>query len=159
MQHGVPDDEIERVVLVRNGFGVGDTTVDVETEMLGVAQRNLDHAGRQVGDRTALRHPTLHQVEQEEAGAATQFERALVRELLISGGGDEPPLGIVDAAFVVRDRPLVVVRLGFPVVVEHLGELGVLHGRRDLFGGGVRVRRGVDPVGPACSHGADPTHR
>jgi hypothetical protein len=46
----------------------------------------------------------------------------------------------VDAALVVGDGPLVVVRLGFPVVVEHLGELGIRACGRDLLGTGVRPR-------------------
>ncbi len=139
------DHEVEGVVVVRNGLGVGDAAVDVEPEVLGVAQRDLHHAGRQVGHRTGLRDPALHEVEEEETRAAAEFECALVGQRLIAGRGDEPALGVVDAPLVVRDGPLLVVRLGFPVVVEHLGELGVLERGCDLFGSGVRIRRGVDP--------------
>ena len=144
MQHGVADHQVEGVVLVRNGLGIGNTAVDRKAEAFGIAQCDLDHAGREVGDRTGLGDSTLHQVQEEESGATTEFERALVRERLIARDGVETTTCVVDAALVVRDGPLVVVGFGFPVVVEHLGELGVLTSGLDLFGRGVRPRRGVD---------------
>ena len=61
VQHGVPDDEVERGVVVGDALGVGDAAVDVETEVPGVAQRGGDHARRQVGDRAPRRHPGLHE--------------------------------------------------------------------------------------------------
>src|SRR5262249_22633730 len=54
---------------------------------------------------------------------------------------------IVDAALVVADRPLVVVALGLPVVVQHLGQFGVVACGFDLFGGGMRVGRRGRPGG------------
>ncbi len=150
----MPDDEVECVVLVRDGLGVGDAAVDRQSEVLGIAQRDLHHARGQVGDRTGLRDAALHEVEEEEAGAAAQFECPLVRQRLVAGDGVETPACVVDAALVVRDRPLVVVGLRFPVVVQDLGELGVLQRSLDLFGRGVRVGRGICR---ACSHAGNPT--
>ncbi len=143
VQHGVPDDQVEGVVVVRDALGVGDPAVDVEAQVLAVAGGDLDHARRQVGHRAAPGHPGLDQVEQEEAGAAAQFEGTVVGQLALLVVGDdgvEPAARVVDAALVVGDRPLVVVGLGFPVVVEHLGELGVVAGGLDLLCGGVRLR-------------------
>src|SRR5699024_9953492 len=107
----------------------------------------------QVGHRALLRHPGLHEVEQEEAGAAAELEGALVGQVGVGGGGVEAAARVVDAALVVGDRPLVVVALGLPVVVQHLGELGVGVGGLDLFGGGVRVRGRIDGLGVGSAHG------
>ena len=43
-----------------------------------VARRHLDHARREVRDRAPARDPALHQVEQEEPGAAAQLEGVVV---------------------------------------------------------------------------------
>src|SRR5262249_44762435 len=88
-------------------------------------------------------HAALHEVEQEEPGAAAQFEGAAVRPAALTGDQAEPPGGVVDAALVVGDRPLLVVRAGLPVVIEHVGQLGIVAGGFDLLGGGVWVRGGV----------------
>src|SRR5262249_37674750 len=50
--------------------------------------------------------------------------------LLVRHRGIEQIAGVIHASFVVADRPLLVVALGFPVVVQHLGELGVVAGPR-----------------------------
>ncbi len=129
MQHGVADDQVERVVLVRDALGVGDPSVDVQSQRQAVARSHLDHARREVGHRASPRHTRLNQVEQEEPGSAAELERPVVRHLSLDLVGDdrvEAAAGVVDAALVVGDRPLLVVALGFPVVVEHLGELGVV---------------------------------
>ena len=142
MQHGVPDHQIEGVVVVRDAFGVGDPAVDVQPQRLPVAGGDLDHAGRQVGDRPAPRDAGLDQVEQEKACAAAQFQGPVVGQLaqdLVGHDGVEAVPGVVDAALVVGDRPFFVVGLGFPVVVEHLGELAVVPRGFHLFGGGMRV--------------------
>ena len=114
----------------------------VQTQRLAVAGGHLDHARRQVGHRSASGDPGLDQVEQEEPGAAAQLERPVVGQLalhLLGHDRVEAAASVVDAALVVGDRPLVVVALGLPVVVEHLGELGVVAGGFDLLGRGVRV--------------------
>ena len=129
MQHRVSDDQIERVVLVRDGLGIGYPTVHIELQVLRIAQRNLHHARRQVRDRPLLRYTGLHQVQQEEPGA----EHSAI----------EAAAGVVDAALIVRDGPLVVVRFRFPVVVEDLSQFRVASCRLDLLGRGMRVGRGV----------------
>ena len=142
MQHRVTDYQIEGVVLVGNAFGVGDPAVNVEPERLPIAGGDLDHARGKVSHRSAPRHPGLDQIEQKESGAAAQFERPVIREVpdrLVGNDRVEPAAGIVDAALVIGDRPLIVVALRFPVVIEHLGQLGVLERGRHLFGGGVRI--------------------
>ena len=152
MQHGVPDDQVEGVVVVRDALGVGDPAVDVQAQRLPVAGGHLDHARRQVGHRSAPGHPGLDQVQQEEPGAAAQLEGPVVGQLalhLVGHDGVEAAPGVVDAALVVGDRPLVVVALGFPVVVEHLGQLAVVAGGLDLLGGGVRVGAGA-PAASSC---------
>jgi hypothetical protein len=57
------DDEVERVVVVRDALGVGDAAVDVQTEPLTVAGGDLDHAWRQVGYRATASHARLDQVQ------------------------------------------------------------------------------------------------
>ena len=142
VQHGVPDHQVEGVVVVRDALRVGDPSVDVETEILAVAGRHLDHPRRQVGHRAASGNAGLNQVEQEEPAAAAQFQGAVVGQLaLLVGGNDgvEAAARVVDAALVVGDRPLLVVGLGLPVVVQHLGELGVVAGGLHFLGRGMRV--------------------
>ena len=131
MQHGVPDDQVEGVVVVGDALGVGDPAVDIEAEVLAVAGGHLDHARRQVGHRAASGDAGLNQVEQEEPAAAAQLQRPVVGQLALLLGGDdgvEAAARVVDAALVVGDRPLLVVGLGLPVVVQHLRELGVVAG-------------------------------
>ncbi len=128
---------------------------------LPVAGGDLDHARGQVGDRAAARHPGLDQVEQEEAGAAAEFQGPVVgqlAQLVLGHDGVEPATRVVDAALVVGDRPLVVVGLGLPVVVEHLGELGVVPGGLDLLGGRVRYRSRVAGDIGNSSRGGDILH-
>ncbi len=125
VQHGVPDDQVERLVLVRDALGVGDPAVHRQAEVLGVVQRDLHHARRQVGHRALLGHAALHQVQQEETRPAAQFHGPPVRPALVAGHGAEPADGVVDAALVVRDRPFLVVAASLPVVVEHVGKLRV----------------------------------
>ncbi len=142
MKHGVPDDEVEGVVVIWDALGVGDPAVDLQTQILAVAGGHLDHAWRQVGHRAAPGDSRLDQVEQEEPAATAELQRPVVRQLAkLVGGHDriEEVAGVVDAALVVGDRPLVVVALGLPVVVQHLGELGVVAGGLYLLRGGVRV--------------------
>ena len=146
VQHGVPDDQVEGVVVIGNALGIGDPPVDVQPEGLAVAGGDLDHARGQIGHRSAPGNTSLDQVQQEETGAAAQLQRPVigqVPDVLFGDDGVEAAARVVDAALVVGDRPLVVVGLGFPVVVEHLGELGVVPGRLDLFGRGVRLRSRV----------------
>jgi hypothetical protein len=143
MQHRVTDDQVETVVVVRDALRVGDPAVHVEAEVRRVAQRDLDHARREVGDRALLDHTALHEVQQEEAGPTAQLHGVLVRPVLVTGDGAEPVRRVVDAALVVRDGPLLVVRVGFPVVVQHVRQFQVLAGRLDLGRRGVRVRDGV----------------
>ena len=122
----------------------------VEAEVLAVAGGDLDHARRQVRHRSAPGDTRLDQVEQEEPAAAAQLQRPVVRQLALLGERHrrvEQVAGVVDTALVVGDRPLVVVALGFPVVVQHLGQLGVVAGRLDLFGGGVRIGHRSRPGG------------
>ena len=38
VQHGVADHQVEGVVLVRNGLGIGNTAVDRKAEAFGIAQ-------------------------------------------------------------------------------------------------------------------------
>ena len=64
--------------------------------------------------------------------------------------GREPVPGVADAALVVRDRPLLVVRAGLPVVVEHVGALGVGARRLHLRAGGARVRSSAGPAGASA---------
>ena len=96
--------------------------------------------------------PAWIEVEQKEPAAAAQLQRPVVgqvAQLLVGHRRVEQIAGVVDAALVVGDRPLVVVRLGLPVVVQHLGELGVVAGRLYLFRGRVRVwdrSRGVGDI-------------
>lgn len=133
--------------LVGNTFGVGDPAVDVQAQVLAVAGSHLDHARGQIGDRTPARDAGLDQVEQEEAAAAAQLQGTVVGQLtqfLGRHGGVEQIAGVVHAAFVVGDRPLVVVGLGLPVVIQDLGQLAVLERGLDLFRGGVRIGGG-DP--------------
>src|SRR3954471_7913833 len=82
----------------------------------------------------------LHQVEQEETGAAAELERLGVRPAGAAGNSGEPVAGVVDAPLVVGDRPLLVVGRGLPVVVEHVGQLHVGPGALYLGSGRVRVR-------------------
>ncbi len=140
------DDQIERVVVVWDALGVGDPAVDVQPQRLPVAGGDLDHARREIGDRSAPCHPRLDQVQQEKPAAATQLEGVFVRQsvdLVIGDDGVEAVPRVVDAALVVGDRPLLVVVLRFPVVVEHLGQLAVVTRGLDLLGGGVRLRRRI----------------
>ena len=143
MQHRVPDDEVEGVVVVGNALSVGDPAVDLQAEVLAVAGGHLDHARRQIRHRAAPGDACLNQVEQEKSASAAQFQRPVVRQIAQFLGGHgrvEQVAGVVDAALVVADRPLVVVALGLPVVVQHLRELGVVAGRFNLFRGRVRIR-------------------
>ena len=143
VEHRVPDHQVEGVVVVGDALGVGDPAVDVQTERLPVAGGHLDHAGREIGHRSAPCHPGLDQVQQEEPGTAAQLQGPVVGQLplgLFGYGGVEATARIVDAALVVGDRPFVVVGLGLPVVVEHLGELGVVHRGFDLLLRRVRRR-------------------
>jgi hypothetical protein len=162
MQHGMADHQIEGVVVVRNAFGVGDPAVDVEPQRLPVAGGDLDHARRQVGDRTAPGDAGLDQVEQEKAGAAAQFQGPVIRQLgkyLVGHDRVEPAAGVVHAALVVGDRPFLVVGLGFPVVVEHLGELGVMPGGFELIGRYMRRRSCVGHAGQPNGLGRRPRTR
>ena len=150
VQHGVADDDVERGVVVGDLLGVGDPAVDVEAEVLGVAQRGRDHAGREVGDAPPRGEPRLHEVEQEEPGAAAELERAAVGPpgvALISDSVPEAVGGVGDAALVVGDGPLVVVARRLPVVVEDVGELAVVPG------GGHLLRRGVGSGRRVRAHG------
>ena len=91
------------------------------------------------GDRsvtcTSSTHPGLLEVEREEARARAELER---RHRTASPSrpaiGDEPVTGVVDAPLVEGDRPLLVVRPRLPVVVEHLGQLGVVQRTPDVVG-------------------------
>ena len=87
MQHCMADDEIEGVVLVRDALGVGNAAVDLQAQVLPVAGGHLDHAGRQVGHRSAPGDTGLDQVEQEESASAAQLQLSrLVAEQLAEGG-------------------------------------------------------------------------
>src|SRR4029079_12571256 len=91
------------------------------------------------------------QVQREEARPGADLERLPVRPAARAGDRGEAVAGVVDAAFVVRDRPLLVVRRRFPVVVQHLGELVVVPSRLDIFGGrgGLRSSRHHFPLNSA----------
>ena len=70
----------------------------------------------------------------------SSMRRARTASPRVAGDGAEPADGVVDAALVVGDRPLLVVGAGLPVVVEHVGQLGILPRRLDLLGRGMRIR-------------------
>src|SRR5690606_10748980 len=116
VEHRVADDEVEGVVVVRDGLGVGDPALDAEAELLGIPLRGLDHPGADVGDVSLVENARLLQVEQEEAGAAAELEGLRVRPAVRARDGGEPVTRVLGAAFVEGDRPLVVVVLGLPVV-------------------------------------------
>ena len=106
MQHSVSHHQIEGVVVIRDAFGVGHPAVDVQTQRLAVADRDLDHAGREVGHRSAAGHPGLDQVEQEEAGAAAEFQSTVIGQVALfleRNDGVEAAARVVDAALVVGD--------------------------------------------------------
>src|SRR6202034_1501283 len=84
--------------------------------------------------------------QQEKTPAATQLEGVIVgqpMDLVIRNDAVEAVPRVVDAALVIGDRPLLVVVLRFPIVIEHLSQLAVMPGGLDLLGSGVRLRRRV----------------
>ena len=121
-------------VVVRQVLGVAHPTVDLEAQPTRVVLGRLDHARRQVAHRDLGQDTGLAQVQREEAGAGTDLERPPVRPPVRPSDRDEPVARIADAPLVERDRPLLVVRRGLPVVIEHLGEFGVVPGLFDVLG-------------------------
>src|SRR5699024_2335931 len=143
VDHRVPDDEVEAVVGEGEGLGIGDVAADGEAEPLGVLLRCLDHPRREVGDVDLLDQSGDLEVEREEPGAGPELEhpaegQRLPRHPYRVEHAEETVPDERRAAVVEGDRPLLVVGLGLPVVVQHLGELVVLPGPLDVRHAGRR---------------------
>jgi hypothetical protein len=136
VQDGVPEDEVERVVLERQSLRLACDRLDVEPEPAGRLRERAQHPRRDVRRDRRADHPGAHQVEREVARARADLERPLEP----AGGHGERPQGLAQLArhlrltdLVVADSPLRVVVLGGQVVVAHVRRAdGVrrLHGRR-----------------------------
>jgi hypothetical protein len=128
VKDGVPEDEIEALVVEGQLLGVAGDGLDVEVQAPRVGLQRVEHAGGDVGGHGVGDHARLEHVEAEVAGAGADLQRAperlqpaqrlahLAQHLLA------PDLAVVNA-------PLGVVAGGRAVVV------GGVDGA-DLVGGG-----------------------
>ena len=128
VQHGVADDEVELAIREGKGLGVGRLTRDVEAKGATIAHRHVHHALADVGDDCGLGETRLHEIESEEAGAGADLEHALGGPSPITCNVHVAIARVRDAALVVGDAPLLVVRGGLPVVVDDVGHLGIRPG-------------------------------
>jgi hypothetical protein len=134
VEHGVAEDEVERVVLEGEVRGLAGRRLDREPQLGRGALEAPQHSRRDVRGHRLAHHSGAQQVEREVAGTGSDFERALVvpwlvPERLAQLAGD---LRLADLAVV--DAPLRVVVLGREVVVADVGvpdAVGRLHGRAE----------------------------
>ena len=142
MQHRVPDHQVEGVVVVGDALGVGDPAVDVEPQRLPVAGGDLDHARRQSVTEPRRATPDWIRLRRKKPvpQPSSRAGHRAAEDLVVRDDRVEPAAGVVDAALVVGDRPLFVVALGLPVVIEHLGQFAVVPGGFHLLRGGMWLR-------------------
>jgi hypothetical protein len=77
------------------------------------------------GAGRGIDHPGEHEVQDEKSGAASHLECGAVGPSLPTGDVFEAVTCVVDAPLIKRNRPFLVVRLRFPVVIQNVGQLGV----------------------------------
>jgi hypothetical protein len=117
MQHGVAEDQVERIVGKRQRLGLGADGRHLEPELgRGCAQR-VEHALRDVGGHGLADDAGTQQVQREVASAGADLERAVERpdrlpERLAQFADDMPP-----PLLLVGDSPLGVVLARCDVVV------------------------------------------
>ena len=65
MEHGMPEHEVEALVLERQLGGVTRSRLDLQPQISSVALERLQHARRDVGAGRRPDHPVLHQVSEK----------------------------------------------------------------------------------------------
>jgi hypothetical protein len=123
VQHGVPEDDVERVVLERQVLGLADDGVDRrQSEPLGRSLEGLEHPPGHVRGDDLVEPALAEQVEGEVPGARADLEPAAVRFPAVAA---ERLLHLAQhlsgALGPVVDAPLGVVRVRRQVVVAHVG--------------------------------------
>ena len=129
MEHGVPEDEVERRVGEGELRGVGADGIDLDPESPGRRRELVEHPPRDVGGHRGLDHAGAEQVQREVAGPRADLEgppeaQAALAERALQLGDD---LGA--SLHAVRDPPFAVVVRGGDVVVAGVDVLDLLGGR------------------------------
>ena len=140
VQHGVAEDDVERVVLERQPLGVAHDRLDRgrQAEALGGGGQRLQHPGRDVCCHHLVEPAVAQQVQREVAGAGADLEAASVRVRAVAAQRLVHLAEHLDGALAAEvDAPFGVVGVRREVVIADVRVQDLLRGllRHDDGGG------------------------